>query len=123
LVLPSASEDRKRRQNERRSTKPKGGFINPPRRTCDNPFAELYGPAEWRAFSKAIIRERGYRCEDNEHEHDKPMTNLVADHIVELQDGGEPLSRANVMFRCRSCHKKRRIVKFEIGAGGSIGKE
>jgi 5-methylcytosine-specific restriction endonuclease McrA len=35
------------------------------------------------------------------------MINIDLDHIVELQDGGAKLDRANVLQRCRSCHVRK----------------
>ncbi|XPS83916.1 HNH endonuclease domain protein [Desulfosarcina variabilis str. Montpellier] len=31
----------------------------------------------------------------------------IVDHIVELKDGGAPLSEDNVQSLCRSCHQRK----------------
>ena len=82
-------------------------YINPARRTYDNTMLPFYQSAEWKKFRETIIAERGKRCEDNEHEKGKPMSNIVLDHIKELKDGGAPFDRSNVMLRCRSCHVRK----------------
>lgn len=85
-----------------------GGFINPPRQHVDRGFDAFYRSPGWKAFRAQIKAERGERCEDREHDNRQPREQpCELDHIRELQDGGEPLSRSNVMFRCRSCHGRK----------------
>ena len=46
----------------------------------------------------------GDRCQEKEHDPAKPYSNIDADHIVELQDGGSAFDPGNILLRCRSCH-------------------
>jgi len=62
-----------------------------------NPF---YISPEWRSLSRAVVQERGNRCEDC----GRTGCRLFVDHVVELRDGGEPLDRANLRVRCGTCH-------------------
>lgn len=81
-----------------------------PRYSAGNePFAHIYKSQRWAEFRATIIKERGYRCEDPAHNSGSRdrVARLDLDHIKELQDGGAPFDRANVMLRCRSCHVKK----------------
>ena len=79
-----------------------------PRAHIDKGFDAFYKSAAWKAFRVLIKAERGERCEDKEHDDSKPRdVPCELDHIKELADGGEPLSRSNVLFRCRSCHVRK----------------
>lgn len=68
----------------------------PPPKTAD---PELLAP-QWRALVADLKRERGDRCEDC----GRTGTRIFGDHIVERQDGGAVLDRANIRLRCGSCH-------------------
>lgn len=63
----------------------------------------FYLSPEWRKLMGEIIAERGRRCE----ECGRTGTRIFGDHIIELQDGGAPLDKANVMCRCGSCHTRK----------------
>lgn len=63
----------------------------------------FYLSAEWRALAKAVVAERGHRCEDC----GRQGCRLFVDHVVELRDGGDPLARRNLRVRCGSCHGKK----------------
>ena len=69
----------------------------------------FYTSPEWRALMDSIIRARGRRCEDVEHDTATPRTGvrIFGDHIVERRDGGAPLDPANVLLRCGSCHTRK----------------
>ena len=90
-------------------------YINPSCGHVDRGFDQFYRSSQWRRFRELIAKERGTVCQDNEHEAGKSrVAGVELDHIVELADGGAPLDRANVMFRCRSCHvRKTNRVKAE----------
>jgi 5-methylcytosine-specific restriction enzyme A len=76
----------------------------PPVKTA-NPF---YLSPEWRALVAEIIRERGARCEDQQCGYPgRTGIRVFGDRIIELQDGGAPLDKANVMLRCGSCHAQK----------------
>ena len=75
----------------------------PPAKVADS----FYTSPEWRALMADIIAERGPRCEDKACSRTTPPTRIYGDHIVELQDGGAPLDRRNVLLRCGSCHTRK----------------
>ena len=85
--------------------------------------APFYSSPEWRALMAKILRARGRKCEDTEHDPSKPRmgVRIFGDHIKEIRDGGAPLDPANVMLRCAPCHMaktarergKRAARKFE----------
>ncbi len=76
--------------------------------------ASLYKTRAWVQFRELIIAERGARCEDKDHHPGQPIGRLDLDHVKELQDGGAPFDRNNVMLRCRSCHvRKTQATKRE----------
>lgn len=60
----------------------------------------FYKTREWVALVASVIEERGRRCECC----GRIGCRIFGDHIVELQDGGAPLDRANVRLLCGSCH-------------------
>ena len=70
----------------------------------------FYYSGEWARFRAAVLAERGRRCEDPDHPADRPREGYVeVDHVTELQDGGAPLDRSNVMVRCASCHRRKTL--------------
>lgn len=82
----------------------------------------FYVSPEWRAFRNALIKERGWRCEDPHCETPRgPWKQIYGDHIVELRDGGAPLDRHNVLLRCGKCHGRKttgaRMARVQ-GVGG-----
>jgi hypothetical protein len=85
----------------------------------------FYTSAEWRSLIDAIMRRRGKRCEDADHDPARPRTGIrvFGDHIIERKDGGAPLDPANVMLRCGSCHTRKaaevRPVRYHGRGGGS----
>ena len=76
----------------------------PPAKTAN----QFYLSPEWRALVAEIIRERGARCEDPQCRYPgRTGIRVFGDHITELQDGGAPLDKANIMLRCGSCHTRK----------------
>ena len=85
--------------------------------------APFYSSPEWRALMADIIRARGRKCEDPEHDRSKPRdgVRIFGDHVKEIRDGGAPLDPANLMLRCPVCHGlktsrergKRAATRFE----------
>ncbi|MFY9291571.1 MAG: HNH endonuclease [Methylorubrum rhodinum] len=65
--------------------------------------ASFYGSTEWQTLRKAIMRERGKRCEDC----GSTSGRMYCDHVKELRDGGAPLDRLNIRVRCASCHSRK----------------
>jgi 5-methylcytosine-specific restriction enzyme A len=62
--------------------------------------AAYYGTPAHRAWRKAIIARACSICE----QCGRNDVRLFADHIVELEDGGDPLSLSNGQALCGSCH-------------------
>lgn len=68
----------------------------------------FYVSPEWKAFRNALIKERGWRCEDPKCEAPRgPWKQIYGDHIVEIADGGAKLDRHNVLLRCGACHGRK----------------
>jgi 5-methylcytosine-specific restriction enzyme A len=69
----------------------------------------FYLSPEWRALMREIIRVRGRRCEDTDHDDGLPRegVKLYGDHVVEIFDGGPKLDPANIMLRCGPCHGRK----------------
>ena len=90
--------------------------VIPPAKTAD-PF---YRSPEWQALLGRLIRERGRRCEDQQHDPAQSRTDrrIYGDHIVELKDGGAPLDPANILLRCAPCHGRKtaaaRAARFGV---------
>jgi 5-methylcytosine-specific restriction protein A len=59
----------------------------------------FYQSVEWRTLVRAIKAERGAFCE-----RCGSNKGLIADHVIELRDGGEPLDAANVELLCGKHH-------------------
>jgi hypothetical protein len=72
-------------------------------RLAQDPGLAFYGTNEWRDLRAAVVKERGYRCE----ECGCVPSRVYLDHVEELRDGGAPLDRANLMLRCGSCHTRK----------------
>jgi hypothetical protein len=79
--------------------------VRQPQKTAD-PF---YTSAPWRALMDGIIKQRGRRCEDVEHDASKPRSGIriFGDHIRELKDGGAALDPNNILLRCGACHTRK----------------
>ena len=67
----------------------------------------FYKSAEWVNLIVSIKHECGERCQDPICKKAGQRQRVVGDHIHELRDGGEPLSRTNVLLRCWSCHARK----------------
>lgn len=55
------------------------------------------------AFKEMIIKKRGYRCE----KCGKETKELIFDHIVPIELGGEIFSENNVQLLCYECNRKK----------------
>ena len=65
----------------------------------------FYSSPAWRALMAFLIKRRGRRCEDREHNSATPQTGRIfGDHIVERKDGGAPFDPGNILLRCARCH-------------------
>ncbi len=69
----------------------------------------FYLSPEWRALMAKLIKQRGRRCEDSEHDRTKPRegVRIFGDHVQEIKDGGALLDPTNVMLRCGPCHARK----------------
>lgn len=76
-------------------------------RTCPLPPRQLdthYGTAQHKEWRTSVRRRAGWRCEWVEcgvrcSKH-APYDRMIADHIVELKDGGSPLDLSNGQCLC-----------------------
>lgn len=80
------------------AVRPLAARLRPPPKTA-LPF---YQTPEWRRLAARIKRERGPRCEVCGSGH-----RVIADHIVELSDGGAPLDPSNVQLLCQAHHNRK----------------
>lgn len=66
----------------------------------------FYLSSEWRALVASIIAERGRRCEQcgKSAGQDGGPLRLVADHVIEIKDGGAPLDPGNIRLLDYQCH-------------------
>jgi 5-methylcytosine-specific restriction endonuclease McrA len=64
----------------------------------------FYLSAEWRAFSREIVRQRGRRCESCGTKGGR----LIADHIEERRDGGADFDPLNIQVLCPVCDNRKR---------------
>jgi 5-methylcytosine-specific restriction protein A len=69
----------------------------------------FYLSPEWKALMRQLIKVRGRRCEDAEHDPSKPRdgVRIYGDHVVELSDGGAKLDPRNILLRCATCHGRK----------------
>ncbi len=65
----------------------------------------FYQSPAWRSFSDEVKAERGRRCEQVGCGYRGPR--LIADHIIEVKDGGALLDRRNILIRCMPCHNTK----------------
>jgi 5-methylcytosine-specific restriction protein A len=84
----------------------------------------FYLSPEWKALMARLIKERGRRCEDTEHEAGKPRdgVRLYGDHVTELSDGGAKLDPNNILLRCAPCHgrKTAKARAARVGVGSNL---
>jgi 5-methylcytosine-specific restriction enzyme A len=71
-----------------------------------------YGTAEHRAWARAVLEHAGHRCEYVDAygmrcSKARPQDWLVADHRVELRDGGASLDPCNGWALCSEHHTKK----------------
>lgn len=76
-----------------------------PTASSHNPF---YSSKEWKDLVEEVIRERGRVCEEMQcarrFGRDGKPIRLIADHIIEIRDGGARLDKSNIKLVCFSCH-------------------
>jgi 5-methylcytosine-specific restriction protein A len=87
----------------------------------------IYLSPQYRQWRELVIQRSGRRCEwveDGQRcTRAEPDRKLVADHIVELRDGGAPFDPMNGMALCWSHHTSKtnaaRAARFQRRGGGS----
>jgi 5-methylcytosine-specific restriction protein A len=71
--------------------------VKPPEKTAD----KYYATPEHQAWRKKVLYRAGWRCEWNEDgkrcEKRAPTHRMIADHIVEIRDGGDPLGEGQCL--------------------------
>ncbi len=65
--------------------------------------ARLYQSRQHQQWATAVKRRDGYACQKC-HARD---ARLIADHIIEIDDGGAPLDVCNGMTLCMACHNRK----------------
>lgn len=94
-------------------TKARLSFMAPRLQTMDTRTAQPepkrvdphYHTPEHRAWSAAVVRRAGGMCQGAGC--GRSGVRLFADHVVELKDGGAPLSLSNGQALCGSCHSRK----------------
>jgi len=81
---------------------------------------QFYQSGEWRALVRRLKQERGAWCE-----RCGSNRGLIADHVVEIKDGGAPLDGANVELLCATHHgektQRARVARVEGRTHGVTG--
>ena len=62
---------------------------------------KVYNTARWKKLRVQVLKEEGYRC------HWCGGKATQADHLLELDAGGDPYERTNLVASCRPCNAKR----------------
>lgn len=87
--------------------------VAPPPKIADR----FYQSKEWRALVARLKRQRGAWCE-----RCGSAKGLIADHIVELKDGGAALDDSNIELLCASHHgAKTQAARVARAAGRTHG--
>ena len=77
-------------------------------RMPDKVRAPIYGTPEFVAWREAIVARAGRRCEAKDNgarcRKAEPYNRMFADHIVVVNDGGDPFDPANGQCLCGSHH-------------------
>ena len=62
----------------------------------------FYQSPEWRALRDQVISARGKQCE-----RCSARGFVIADHKVEIRDGGARLDPSNIRLLCAKCHGRK----------------
>ncbi len=81
--------DRRLKTADRRTVQPREKTADP-----------VYLTPEHKAWAIGVKQRAGWKCERCK----TPTARLIADHIKEIQDGGDALSPENGQALCASCH-------------------
>jgi 5-methylcytosine-specific restriction enzyme A len=90
----------------------------------------IYSDPRFKAFREIVLKRAGYRCEHIDPETKQrcpkasPQHRLVADHKIELKDGGDPFDPSNGQCHCIQHNTRKgiqsRIARHHGGRGGQI---
>lgn len=71
--------------------------------------SSIYYTREWRELVGRLISERGRQCQlcGRTRDNDGKPVRIFADHIVELEDGGEPFEESNLQLLDGACHTRK----------------
>jgi len=74
----------------------------------------VYDTPEFKAWRTTVLARADYQCEAIEHGYRctnaRPEHRLVADHIIELRDGGALLDVNNGMCLCDAHHQRKTMA-------------
>lgn len=73
-------------------------------RSSPKQAAPQYGTADHKRWRAAVIARANGRCQGDGPHSTGP---LIADHIVELRDGGQQLDLSNGQALCPACHGRK----------------
>jgi 5-methylcytosine-specific restriction enzyme A len=81
------------------------------RQTPKQKASSYYDPA-WIALRARIVEQRSSVCQDVDHDPARPRRGrVIADHVIELKDGGALLDPRNVLLRCPICHGRKTMAE------------
>ena len=76
----------------------------------------VYLTPEHRAWAKAVIRRDGFRC----RMCGRTDGRMVADHVVEVKDGGAALDIDNGQCLCVACNTRKGLAARQERWGGGV---
>jgi 5-methylcytosine-specific restriction protein A len=68
-----------------------------------------YSSPEHKAWRLSVLRAAGFRCQGVGC--GAQGVKLYADHVIEIRDGGDPLSVDNGQALCARCHGRKTALK------------
>jgi 5-methylcytosine-specific restriction enzyme A len=77
-----------------------------------------YGTPEHRAWSALVVKRANGVCQCC----GKPTKRLIADHVNEIKDGGDPLDPMNGEAQCWPCHNVKTALRRRERALGLLSK-
>ena len=80
--------------------------------------AQWYGSPEHRTWSALVVKRANGVCQCC----GKSTKRLIADHVVEINDGGDPLDPLNGEAKCWPCHNVKTALRRRERALGFLSK-
>jgi 5-methylcytosine-specific restriction endonuclease McrA len=74
-----------------------------PPNTAGGRNSRHYQSREHQLWALAIKHRDGFACQKCGAQHAR----LIADHVIEIEDGGAPLDVGNGMTLCIACHNRK----------------